>query len=321
MSYDEAKGNRERPFRFGVGVPTAGSRAEWAEKARKSEDLGFSTLHVADHLAEVLPPMPAMLAAAEATTTLRVGSLVLNNDFRHPVLVAREAAAVDLLSDGRLELGLGAGHAEPEYRQAGLTFDRPPTRVARLAESVVIIKALLAGEEVTLAGEHYDVRDHRVHPLPVQKPHPPILVGGNNRTLLRFAAREADIVGLSGTGRTNADGVTHEATGFPPSAVDERIALVREAAGDRSAHLELHALVQAVIVTDDPRAASERMRERLPELTVEEILTTPYLLIGTIGEMVDDLRARRERFGFSYFSVFEPAAEALAPVIARLAGF
>src|SRR5206468_11283130 len=187
-----------RPFRFGVSIWQVGSRAELADQARKIEALGYDVLNFPDHLNERIAPMPALMAAAEATTRLRVGTNVLNNDLRHPVLVAREAATVDLLTDGRLDLGLGAGHMQSEYDQAGLRFDPGATRVERLGEAVTIIKSLLAGEKVTFAGRHYRVAGHTIHPLPVQRPHPPILIGGNGRRILTLAAKEADIVALSG---------------------------------------------------------------------------------------------------------------------------
>src|SRR5229473_2078223 len=166
-----------KPFRFGVTVGRAGSRAEWVEKARKIEDLGYDVLTVPDHLTDLFAPMPAVLSAADATKHLRVGTNVLNNDLRHPVLVAREAATVDLLTDGRLQLGLGAGYMKSEYDESGLGFDIGRTRVERLAEAVVVVKRLLTGERVTFAGRHYRVTGHTIHPLPVQRPHPPILVG------------------------------------------------------------------------------------------------------------------------------------------------
>jgi probable F420-dependent oxidoreductase len=166
-----------QPFRFGVNVWRATSRAEWVEKARKLEDLGYAVLSVPDHLADLFAPLPALVSAAEATTRLRVGTYVLNNDLRHPVLVAREAATVDLLTDGRFQLGLGAGHMQSEYDQAGLGFDAAGTRVARLAEAVTIIKGLLRGEPVTFTGRHYRVTNHQIYPLPVQRPHPPVLIG------------------------------------------------------------------------------------------------------------------------------------------------
>ena len=168
-----------KTYRFGVNVGPSRSRAEWAQKARKLEDLGYSMLTVPDHLSGFFAPMPALISAAEATKNLRVGTNVLNNDFRHPVLVAREAATVDLLTDGRLELGLGAGHMQSEYNQAGLNFDAGGIRVERLAEAVTLIKRLLCGEQIIFAGRHYRVTGHTIYPLPVQRPHSPILVGGN----------------------------------------------------------------------------------------------------------------------------------------------
>src|ERR687887_2757499 len=176
--------DRLKPFRFGVTVGRASSRAEWAEKARTLEDLGYATLTVPDHLTDLLAPMPALVSAAAATTHLRVGTNVLNNDFRHPVLVAREAATVDLLTEGRFQLGLGAGHMQAEYDQAGWRFDAGGTRVERLAEAVTIIKGLFSGEPVTFAGRHSRVTNHTIHPLPIQQPPPPLLIGGNGRRLL-----------------------------------------------------------------------------------------------------------------------------------------
>src|SRR5437867_2123293 len=201
-----------KPFRFGVILRSAASRADWAEKARKVEALGYAVLTVPDHLANLVAPMPALASAAEATTRLRIGTMVLNNDFRHPVLVAREAATLDLLSDGRLELGLGAGHMRSEYEEAGLRFDPGRVRVERLAESVRIVKALLDGKPTTLEGDHYRVSAHRVFPRPVQRPRPPILIGGHGRRLLSLAAREAEIVGFVGF-RHLAGGAQVDASG------------------------------------------------------------------------------------------------------------
>jgi probable F420-dependent oxidoreductase len=308
-----------KPFRFGVNVGRASSRAEWVEKARKLEDLGYSALTVPDHLADLLAPMPALLSAAEATTRLRVGTNVLNNDFRHPVLVAREAATVDLLTDGRLQFGLGAGHMQSEYDQAGLRFDAGGIRVERLAEAVTIVKGLLKGEQVTFAGRHYRVTNHTIHPLPVQRPHPPILIGGNGRRLLTLAAKEADIVGLSGI-TFGRDGAQPDLSGWRPAGVDARVQLMREAAGDRYDRLELNALVQRVVVTDDRRQAAEELKHRWTQLSPEEILQSPYVLIGTLDQLVEDLQARRERWGISYYVIFEPYIDVFAPVVARLAG-
>ena len=308
-----------RPFRFGVNVRDAGSRAEWVDKARKVEDLGYSALTVPDHLAAMLAPIPAVVSAAEATKRLRVGTNVLNNDLRHPVLVVREAATVDLLTDGRFDLGLGAGHMESEYDQAGLRFDPGGTRVERLAEAVTIIKGLLGGEQVTFAGRYYRVAGHTIHPLPLQRPHPPILIGGNGRRILTLAAKEADMVGLTGI-TFRAGGTEPDLSAWKTAAVDERVQLVREAAGERYDRLELSALVQRVVVTDNPRQAAEELVSRWTQLSVEEILQSPYALIGTVDHLVEELRSRRDRWGISYYVIFEPYMDAFAPVVARLAG-
>ena len=308
-----------KPFRFGVNVRSAGSRSEWTGKARKLEDLGYAALTVPDHLAALIAPMPALVSAAEATKTLRVGTMVLNNDLRHPVLVAREAATVDLLSDGRLDLGLGAGHMQAEYDQTGLRFDAGNTRVERLAEAVAIVKGLLKGEPVTFAGRHYRVTGHTIHPLPVQRPHPPILIGGNGRRLLTLAAKEADIVGLSGI-TFRRGGTAPDLSGWRVASVEERVRLVREAAADRYDRLVLNTLVQRVVVTHDRRQAAEELAKRWTQLSAEEILQSPYVLIGTVDQLVEDLQARRERWGISYYTIFELYVDAFAPVVARLAG-
>jgi probable F420-dependent oxidoreductase len=308
-----------KAFRFGLHVLAPSGRDEWVTVAGQAEDLGFSVLSVADHLVDgCISPFAALGVAAEATSTLRVGTLVLNNDLRHPAVVAREVLALDSLSRGRVELGLGAGHGFPEYESAGIRFDDAVTRVARLAEAVEMLDGLLRGSDVTFSGTHYQLTAHRAWPPATQRPRPPILVGGNGRGLLQMAAARADTVGLSGTGRTKADGLTHEATGFPPKAVDERIALVRTAAAGRD--VELQALVQRVILTDDPRGAAERLRKLMPELSVEDILTTPYLWIGTVESICDHVLAAKERWGFSYFTVFHHSLEAATPIVTRLAG-
>jgi probable F420-dependent oxidoreductase len=306
-------------LRFGLHVLAPSGHDEWVSTARGAEAVGFSALTVPDHLVDgCISPFGALGVAAEATATLRIGTLVLNNDLRHPAIVAREALALDSLSGGRLELGLGAGHGFPEYESAGIRFDDGTTRVARLAEAVEVLDGLLRGKEVTFSGDHYQLTAHRAWPPPIQRPRPPILVGGNGHRLLRMAAERADTVGLSGTGRTKADGLTHEATGFPPDAVDERIALVRAASAPRD--IELHALVQQVMVTDDPTSTAERLRERAPELSVDDILATPYLWIGTVESICDHVVAARERWGFSYFTVFHHSLEAATPIVRQLAG-
>ena len=308
-----------RDLRFGVHVFAPSGHDEWVSIARRAEGLGFSVLTVPDHLIDgCLSPFAALGVAAEATSGLRFGTLVLNNDLRHPALVAREALALDALSGGRVELGLGAGSTMsiPEYESTGLRFDDGAARVARLAEAIEVLDGLLRGDDVTFTGEHYRLVAHRAWPSPTQRPRPPILVGGNGRRLLRMAAERADIVSLSGIGRPKSDGLT-DASGFLPQAVDERVALVRAASVGRD--VELQALVQRVIITDDPHHATERVLESMPELTIEGILATPYLWIGTVESICEHVLEARERWGFSYLTVFQDSLEAAAPVIARLA--
>jgi probable F420-dependent oxidoreductase len=310
-----------RPFRFGVNVRQAKSLVEWREKARKIEGLGYSALTVPDHLTDLVAPIPALVSAAEATKHLRIGTNVLNNDLRHPVLVAREAATVDLLTDGRFELGLGAGSIRSEYDEAGLRFDRGAIRVDRLSEALTVIKGLLRGEEVTFAGRHYRVSGHAIAIHPVQKPHPPILIGGNGPRLLALAAREADIVGFSGITFQGGGASPPDLSGWRISGVEERLRLVRETAGEaRFARLEFNALLQRVVLTDRRRNAAEELTSRSTQLTADEILQSPYVLIGTVEQMVEKVLARRQRWGISYYTVHEPYLDAFAPVVARLAG-
>ncbi|HEV2100800.1 MAG TPA: LLM class F420-dependent oxidoreductase, partial [Stellaceae bacterium] len=310
---------RMKPFRFGVNVGPSRSRAEWIEKARRIEALGYDVLTVPDHLTEFFAPIPAIVSAAEATTTLRLGTNVLNNDFRHPVLVAREAATADLLTEGRMILGLGAGYMRSEYDQAGLAYDVGGIRVERLAEAVTVIKSLMTGEPVSFAGRHYRITGHKSYPLPVQRPHPPILIGGNGSRLLTIAALEADIVGFSGI-TFRRGGTAPDLTGWKAAEVDMRTRLVQKAAGARWAQLELNLLIQRVVVVEDRKRAAEELAGHWQQLNPEEFLETPHLLIGTVEQMIEQLRAVRQRWGFSYFTIFEPYLSTLAPVVAELAG-
>jgi probable F420-dependent oxidoreductase len=308
-----------RPFRFGVSVRTIESAAGWTALARRVEALGYATLNLPDHLTARLAPMPALTAAAAATTRLRVGTLVLNNDFRHPVLLAREAATLDVLSGGRFELGLGAGYARAEYEEAGLAYDRGAVRVDRLGESVVILKRLFESGDVTFDGRHYAVTKHTLYPPPVQRPRPPILIGGNGPRLLALAAAEADIVALSGITFTRG-GTEPELSGFRASAVDGRVERLRAAAAARYDSIELSALVQRVILTTDRRGAAAELAQRWTALTVDDTLASPFVLLGSVDEIAAQLVAHRARWGISYWVVFESAAEAFAPAVERLTG-
>ncbi|MGI8857960.1 MAG: TIGR03621 family F420-dependent LLM class oxidoreductase, partial [Thermomicrobiales bacterium] len=257
-----------------------------------------------------------LAAVALSTTTLRIGTLTLDNDFRHPALVAGDAATLDLLSDGRFELGLGAGWMQMDYDRAGIPFDPPAMRVDRLIESVRIIRSLFGQTPMTFSGEHYTIADLPGFPTPVQRPHPPILIGAGGRRMAAFAAREADIVSL--VARLSAPN-TLSLADLSPAIVDEKIAWVREAAGERFDALELHILIQRVIVTDDRDGAAASLGADWG-IPVDVALASPYLLIGTVEEIADAVRAHRERFGFSYLTVFERDMDVFAPVVARLAG-
>jgi probable F420-dependent oxidoreductase len=284
---------------------------EWRDLGRRAEDLGFSSVVVPDHVGEgLLSPMIALATMAETTTTLRLGTFVLNNDFRHPALLAREAATIDLLSDGRMELGIGAGHSAPEYAQIGLPFDRASVRVTRLEESARLLRRLFDGDEVTIAGDHYSVTAHRLAPAR----RPTLLVGGNGDRVLRLGAQVADIVGFTGLGRTLPDGQRHEIAWSEPE-IDAKVAVVRDAAGARFDALELNVLVQHIAVTDDRIAVAERLAREL-EVDPDELLGAPYMLIGTVAEIVEQLHAARERWGFTYFVTRD--ADQTAPVIAAL---
>lgn len=286
-----------------------------AEHARRAESSGFSVLSVADHLVDDLyDPFGALAMAAAVTSTIRLGTLVLNNDLRNPAIVARQALTLDVLCGGRLELGLGAGHGWPEYEAIGLPFDAAPVRVARLRESVAALDGLLRGDTVSLDGEHVVVHDHQSFPAPVQTPRMPLLVGGHARSVLRLAAETCDIVGLTGSGRTMEDGFHHEATGFAPEVVDERVALIRASGRDP----EVNVLVQWVTLTDDPRGAAADVVKRAPYLAVDDVLGSPYVWIGSVESICDDIRSYRERWGMTYFTVFEHSFDAAAPVVAAL---
>jgi probable F420-dependent oxidoreductase len=305
------------PFRFGVTAPSPAAGTDWGERVRRVEQLGYAILVVPDHFRDHLAPVPALTAAALATTRLRVGSLVFSNDFRHPAVLARDAATIDVLSGGRFELGLGAGWLREEYDQAGIPFDAPGTRIERLAEAVTIIKGLLAGERVTFAGRHYAVTALEGRPAPVQRPHPPLAIGGGGRRTLTLAAREASIVGL--VPRARRDGGGLDLADLSDAATREKLAWVRAAAGDRFGSLELNALIQAAVVGEPRAAAADRLAARF-KVTREVVLESPYAALGTVGEICETLRERRERYGISYLTVFERDMEAFAPVVQRLAG-
>jgi probable F420-dependent oxidoreductase len=308
------------PFRFGVMVHSGATRQALADTARRVEAFGYSTFLLPDHLDQPVSALPALAVAAEVTTHLRLGTFVLANDFRNPVLLARDVATLDVLSGGRFELGLGAGWRQQEYAQAGIPYDAAPVRINRLAEALHVLAGYVADGPFAFAGEFYDVAEIEGQPKPVQRPHPPFLVGGGGKRILSLAARQADIVSIiprarpEGSGRDSADWTT-----ATEAATRQKLAWIREAAGDRFAVLELNAMVYAVMVSDDRRAAAGQLAGRFG-LSEAEVIASPHVLVGSIDQMVDDLRGRREAFGISYLTVPEYFMEAFAPVVERLAG-
>jgi probable F420-dependent oxidoreductase len=307
-----------RKFRFGVQLSNAPTGEAWRDLARKAEDLGYSTLFLPDHFGDQLAPVPAMQAAADATTTLKVGALVFDNDYKHPVVLAKEMATIDVLSGGRVELGIGAGWLNTDYEQSGIQHDRPGVRIKRMTEGLEVIKGLWAEGPFSFAGEHYTITGLDGLPKPVQQPGPPILIGGGGPKVLGIAGRYADIVGVNPSipsGAVDADAARDAAS----DRVDQKLQWLKDGAGERFDDLELNALVFVVNVTDD--AAS--MREMVAGFFgVDQALIadTPYVWIGSTGQIAEQLRAARDRWGFSYFVVQGDAMESIAPVIAELSG-
>jgi probable F420-dependent oxidoreductase len=310
----------DRRFRFGVAVTTASTGDAFCDIARRAEDLGYSTLFVPDHFVDhPFAPMPALAAAAAVTSTLRVGPLVLGNDYKHPVVLAREAATLDVLSNGRLELGIGAGWMTADYEKAGIPLDRPGVRIRRLEESIAILKGLFGDEPFSFAGEHYTVTDLDGMPKPVQRPHPPFIIGGGGPKILGVAAREAAIVGVNAFLRAGEATATESVHSLTPAATDEKVTWLRDAAGDRFDDLELQTLVGFVLSTDDRQSIGQGMAAAFG-VAPEDALAAPVTLVGTQEQMIDAIEARRERWNISYTVIPSESLEVFAPVVARLAG-
>ncbi len=307
-----------RKFRFGVQTSNARTGADWTQKARQIEDLGFSTLFIPDHFNDQLAPVPALMAAADATSTLRIGGMVFDNDYRHPLVFAKECATLDVLSGGRLELGIGAGWMQTDYDASGIVYDRPGVRIERLQEALAIFKGLLGGEPFSFSGKHYTIANHTGTPKPVQKPRPPILVGGGGKRVLSLAAREADIVGVNFNLAPGAVNQQVMLTG-DATATGEKMRWIREAAGSRFDELELNVTVFVSIVTDDRASMAERISGGFG-MPPADLLESPHAVLGSAEQIVDTLQERREKFGFSYVVFSGDGFAQLAPVVKRLAG-
>ena len=305
------------PFRFGVEMMGPFDGRSWADSARELEGLGYSTLFVPDHFHEGWGPITAMATAAAATSTLKVAPMVFACDFRHPAVLARELASIDVLSGGRLEVGLGAGYNPLDYTRSGIRHDPPGVRVDRLIEHATVLRGLFADGPLSFAGEHYRIADLDGTPKPLTPGGPPILVAGGGRRMLTFAAQFADIVGVNVHLPSSPDAAS--ARDALPAAIDAKVELVRAAAGTRVAALELNAWISVARVTADIGALGDRLSARFGA-PLDQVLRSPLILVGSPGAIADELRARRERWGYSYICLPADQAHAFAPIVQQLTG-
>ncbi|MGZ6268038.1 MAG: TIGR03621 family F420-dependent LLM class oxidoreductase [Candidatus Limnocylindrales bacterium] len=304
------------PFRFAVQQASASSSEEWAALAQRAEALGYDLLVMPDHLNRQFSPFSALAAAAAATKRLRIGAFVFANDYRHPLMLAREAATLDVLSAGRFEMGLGAGWMTSDYRGLGMTYDLPPRRVDRLEEAIPLVKRLLAGETVTHRGEHYQMERASAGVPTVQRPRPPLAIGAGGPRMLRIAAREAEIVGLQPGFGARGWPLFGQAT---EKATAEKVAVVKEAAGDRFEDLELNVWVShAGLAGSGNSLRGSALAATAGAATA--VYGSPYVLYGTLGAVRDRLLRRRDALGISYYTIPSRSMESMAPLVEALAG-
>jgi len=307
-----------RPFRFGIQASKANTRDLWVDLARRSEGHGYSCLTMPDHFDDQLAPVPALMTAANVTTDLRVGALVWDNDYKHPAVLAKELATMDVLSDGRLEFGIGAGWMISDYEQMGIPYDTAKVRIDRFVEGLKVIKGAMAEGAFSFSGDHYTITNYNGTPKPIQAPCPPILIGGGGKRVLSIAAREADIVGINAT--MSAGVVGPEAFGtMTAEAVDEKVAIVREAAGARFNDIEMNVRAFLVSITDDAKQAASGIASMLG-VEQQMVEQSPFALVGPPSKLIEDLLERRERWGFTYIIVGADDVESFAPVVAALNG-
>jgi probable F420-dependent oxidoreductase len=311
-----------RPFRFLADAFDAASARELGERARAAEAMGLTAFVLPDHLVPQLAPIPYLATIAALTERLRISAFVHNNDLRHPAVLAQELATLDVLSGGRLDVAIGAGWNEPEYRAIGLPFDPIRVRQARLAEAIAVLKGCFGEGAFSFAGEHYTITDYDAYPKPIQQPHPPIFIGGGGRATLTLAAREANIVGLA---PRILSGQRPDPRSITWAATEEKIGWVREAAGERFDDLEFNVYPTQwpIVVTDDLRGEARRFIESMAgrtgiELTEQEVIDSPHVYIGSIDRFVEKFSELRERLGINSFLV--GGLDELGPVVERLAG-
>ncbi|MFW6075924.1 MAG: TIGR03621 family F420-dependent LLM class oxidoreductase [Chloroflexota bacterium] len=312
-----------RPFRFGIINERLLPAGEWVNRAQRAEELGYDTFLIRDHL---LPdvfgyqhaPLVALAFAAGATERLRIGTLVLSNDFRHPAMLAKEAATLKVLSGGRFELGLGAGWLKSEYEAAGIRYDPASVRIDRLAEAIQVIRRTFGQEPATFEGTHYQLRDLDAAPKPAQQSGPPLLLGGGKRMMLQLAGREADIISLLTSSVSNGT-LRPDPAEVTPDAVRQKIGWIREGAGVRFDEIELNMIPTMKITGDPERAASELIAARgWDEIALADVLEMPSIFLGPVDVIAEQMLRRREEYGISYYVVSDRQMDEVAPLIARL---
>ena len=313
-----------RPFRFLAEPGDVADGKALVEAARRAESIGYHAMVYPDHVVLPFGLVPLLTMVAAVTERLRVSAFVINNDMRHPALVAQDMATLDVLSGGRVEVAIGAGWNKPEYEALGIPFDPNGIRVSRLAEAVTVIKGCFGDGPFSFAGEHYTITNHDGLPKPIQRPRPPLFIGGGGRRLLSLAAREADIVGLAPRAVSGND-ATRDLRSITIAATIEKLGWVREAAGERFDDLEFNAYPTGVppIITDHARKAAADVLDQLTppagtEISVDDLLESPHMFIGSVDGLVAKLREQRERLGIS--SIMVGDLDTLAPVVERLAG-
>lgn len=296
----------------------ASSSTAWTETAKKAEDLGYSSLLMPDHFGDQLGVIPALAAAAAVTTELRIGSLVFANDFRHPALLAKDTATIDLLSDGRLEVGVGAGWMNTDYSTTGVPHERAGIRIDRMIESIEVLRGLWGEGAFSYDGDHYTITEMDGLPKPVQAGGPPIIVGGGGKRVLSTAARMADIVGVNpnvGEGTIGAEAIKS----MSAEATEEKMTWVRDAAGDRFDDIEISILKFFVVVTDDRDDMAAKVGAGMG-MDAATIIASPHAMVGSAEQIADELIEQRERWQGSYVTVQSDAMDSFAPVVAALAG-
>ncbi|HZQ84254.1 MAG TPA: TIGR03621 family F420-dependent LLM class oxidoreductase [Acidimicrobiales bacterium] len=307
-----------KPFRFGVQTHSAADPKAWRDRARHIEALGYSTMYIPDHFGDQYAPLVALTVAAEATDTLNVGALVFDNDYRHPLVLAKEIATLDLVSSGRVEFGIGAGWMKTDYDEAGMPYDSPGVRVTRMEEGIKVMKALWTEGTASFEGEHYKLTNAQGLPKPYTQPHPKVLIGGGGKRVLSIAAREADIVGVNPNLKEGFVG-PQATESAKPEYFHQRLGWIKDAAGSRFEDIELQVLTFVTQVVPNKREVIENMAP-LFGVSPEEAEQIPLAMVGTVDEICDTLRERRETFGFNYVVVQADAYEAFAPVVEKLAG-